>query len=79
MKLPSDAARKNQLFSGRTDEEEEEAGHQFFSTTGWIERFAQLLRITRYNSNLDKGKYRNCTPKIAIFFGLRQAGPIIWR
>ena len=44
MKHPPDAARKNQLFSGRNEaEEEEEEGHQFFFTTGWIERFAQLI------------------------------------
>ena len=39
MKLPPDAARKNQLFS----ETEENGRHQFFCTAGWIERFAQLF------------------------------------
>ena len=39
--MPPDPLRKNQLFSGRTH------GHQFFFTTGWKERFAQLLRPAR--------------------------------
>ena len=39
MKHPPDAARKNQLLS---ETKEEEDAHQFFFTTGWIERFAQI-------------------------------------
>ena len=39
MKHPPDAARKNQLFS-ETKPKKKDA-HQFFFTTGWIERFAQ--------------------------------------
>ena len=41
VKHPPDAARKNELSFGHTYEEEEEEAHQFFFTTGWIERFAQ--------------------------------------
>ena len=37
--MPSDPLRKNQL--SRAAEAQEEAGHQFFFTTGRKERFAQ--------------------------------------